>query len=123
VLLPSSQNSPGSNTPFPHLVWWACTSHPLAQPTPLPQQQSTAYIPVSPVRQLDMVFMIDNSPSMAPKQAKLQAQFPNLINALQDPTTANLPDLRVAIIDSDLGTDGAWQSGSCGPNAENGNSL
>ena len=108
--------------PVAPLVWWACTSHPLAQPTPLPQQQSTVYIPVSPVRQLDMVFMIDNSPSMAPKQAKLQAQFPNLINALQDPTTGNLPDLRVAIIDSDLGTDEAWTSGNCGPNAENGNS-
>jgi fibro-slime domain-containing protein len=63
---------------------------------------------------LDLVFMIDNSPSMAPKQAKMNAQFPRLIAALKD-TQGNLPDLRVAIIDSDLGTGGAYSSGSCGP--------
>jgi hypothetical protein len=104
------------------LLGWACTSHPLGQPLPDPVQQTNLYVDVSPVRQLDMVFMIDNSPSMAPKQAKLQAQFPKLIDALRDPNTNALPDLRIAIIDSDLGTAGAWASGSCGPNAENGNS-
>ncbi len=72
-------------------------------------------ISVSPKRLLDLVFMIDNSPSMAPKQDKLKAQFPNLIAALKDPSDGTLPDLRVAIIDSDLGTGGAYQSGSCGP--------
>jgi hypothetical protein len=97
------------------LVWWACTSHPLAQPTPAPVQETDIYISVSPVRLLDLVFMVDNSPSMAPKQDKLQAQFKNLLAALNDPQTNTLPDLRVAIIDSDLGTAGAYQSGSCGP--------
>jgi len=98
------------------LVWWACTSHPLTQPVPAPEQQTDIYISVSPTRLLDLVFMIDNSPSMAPKQAKLNAQFPKLIAALQDPNNNNaLPDLRVAIIDSDLGTNGAYSSGSCGP--------
>jgi hypothetical protein len=105
------------------LVWWACTSHPLTQPVPEPEQQTDIYISVSPTRLLDLIFMVDNSPSMAPKQAKLKAQFPLLLNALQDPNDPNgLPDLHVAIIDSDLGTGGAWSSGSCGPNAENGNS-
>jgi hypothetical protein len=33
-----------------------------------------------------------------------------------------LPDLRVAIIDSDLGTGGQYDSGPCGPNTENGQS-
>jgi len=80
-------------------------------------------ISISPTRLLDLVFMIDNSPSMAPKVAKMNAQLPKLIAALQDPNDNNsLPDLRVAIIDSDLGTGGAWTSGSCGPNASNGNS-
>ena len=97
------------------VTWWACSSHPLTQPTPQPMQESDLYISVSPVRQLDLVFMIDNSPSMAPKQAKLQAQFHNLLTTLQDPTDGTLPDLRVAIIDSDLGTGGAYTSGSCGP--------
>jgi hypothetical protein len=76
---------------------------------------------VVPNRMLDLIFMIDNSPSMAKKQDKLKAQFPKLIDALKDPLDGTLPDLRVAILDSDLGTGGAYSSGSCGPNTSNGN--
>jgi hypothetical protein len=57
---------------------------------------------------------------MAPKQQKLKDNFPTLLAALEDPTDGTLPDLRVAIIDSDLGTGGAIPSGNCGPNASNG---
>ena len=80
-------------------------------------QETDAYISVAPIRQLDMVFMIDNSPSMAPKVNKLAQQFPKLIETLRDPSDGRYPDLRVVIIDSDLGTGGAYQSGSCGPTA------
>jgi hypothetical protein len=52
---------------------------------------------------------------MAPKQAKLKAQFPKLIDALKDPGDGTLPDLRLALVDSDLGTGAAYSSGSCGP--------
>jgi hypothetical protein len=72
------------------------------------------YLTVAPVRDLDLVFMIDNSPSMAPKQAKMNAQFPKLIEALKDPADGTLPNLRVAIIDSDLGTAGAFTDPYCG---------
>ena len=101
--------------PIAPLVWWACTSHPLAQPTPAPEMQTDVYITVAPVRDLDLVFMVDNSPSMAPKQKKMNDNFPRLIAALKDPTDGTLPNLRVAIIDSDLGTGGAYSSGPCGP--------
>jgi hypothetical protein len=80
-------------------------------------QETELYISVAPVRQLDMVFMIDDSPSMAPKVSKLAQQFPKLLAALKDPNDGRYPDLRVAIIDSDLGTGGAYPSGSCGPTA------
>jgi hypothetical protein len=86
------------------LVWWACTSHPLEQPTPEPEMQTDVYISVAPIRQLDLVFMVDNSPSMAPKVTKMNTNFPKLIAALKDPGDGTLPDLRVAVIDSDLGT-------------------
>ena len=66
-------------------------------------------------RQLDLVVMVDNSPSMAPKVTKMNAQFPKLIAALKNPNDGTFPDLRVAIIDSDLGTGNAYSSGSCGP--------
>ena len=77
--------------------------------------QTDIYISVAPIRQIDLVTMVDNSPSMAPKIAKLNAALPQLIAALRDPTDGSLPDLRVAIIDSDLGTGGAHTSGPCGP--------
>jgi hypothetical protein len=84
----------------------------------------TVGISVSPKRMLDLVFMIDNSPSMTPKQEKLKAQFPKLLDALTDPVTGALPDLHIAIIDSDLGTGGAYPANStCGPNASNGNNT
>jgi hypothetical protein len=67
--------------------------------------------------------MVDNSPSMAPKVSKMNAQFPKLMAALKNPNDGTLPDLRVAIIDSDLGTGGAYPSGSCGPNTANGVSV
>ena len=73
------------------------------------------YIKVSPQRLLDLVVMIDNSPSMAPKVSKLNAGFPQMIAALRDPADGTLPDLRLAIIDSDLGTGCAYSAGSCGP--------
>ncbi len=85
-------------------------------------QETDIYISVAPSRLLDLVFMVDNSPSMAPKAAKMNAQFPRLIDGLKDPNDGTLPDLRVAIIDSDLGTGGAYDGGSCGPNSENGGS-
>jgi hypothetical protein len=89
-------------------------SQPISNPSGV-AQQTDIYITIAPNRQLDLVFMVDNSPSMAPKVAKMNAQFPKLIEALKDPSDNTLPDLRVAIIDSDLGTGGQYTSGSCGP--------
>ena len=97
------------------LAWLACTSHPLTQPAPQPYTNTDVYITVASRRLIDLVFMIDNSPSMAPKQEKLKAQFPKLIAALKDPSDGSLPDLRIAIIDSDLGTGNAYPNGACGP--------
>ncbi|HEX7508567.1 MAG TPA: hypothetical protein VF550_17470 [Polyangia bacterium] len=85
-------------------VLWACVSHPLEQPTPEPRQVTDAYITVAPMRHLDLLFMVDNSLSMKPKQDKMKAQFPKLIDALRDRLDQTLPDLRIAIVDSDLGS-------------------
>ena len=102
------------------MVWWACISHPLTQPTPEPEQQTDLYIAVSPVRKLDLVFMVDNSPSMSPKVDKMNKNLPNLLTALKDPSDGTYPDLHVAIIDSDLGTGGHYDKDtSCGPNKSN----
>jgi hypothetical protein len=79
-------------------------------------QQFDAYMSVAPGWKLDLVFMIDDSPSMGPKAGKLGGQLPEMLAALKDPSDGSYPDLRVAIIDSDLGTAGAYPTGPCGPN-------
>ena len=61
---------------------------------------------------LDLIFVIDNSVSMAPKQAKLAEQFPKLIAGLKDPISGKYPDLRVGFLSSDLGT---GYSDTCSP--------
>ena len=99
------------------LALWACVSHPLAQPFPQPVQETDAQVTIVPMRRLDLLFMVDNSPSMKPKQDKMRAQFPNLIDALRDPVDHTLPDLRIAILDSDLG---AAQSRQCPDSANYG---
>ena len=82
------------------LVLWSCVSHPLGQPRPEPGQETDAQITIVNMRHLDLLFMVDNSPSMKPKQEKMKAQFPKLIEALRDPADHTLPDMRIAIIDS-----------------------
>jgi len=93
---------------------WACVSHPLTQPIPEPRQVTDAYITVAPVRHLDLLFMVDNSPSMKPKQDKMKDQFPKLIDALRDPSDQTLPDLRIAIVDSDLGAGNSTRCSATG---------
>jgi hypothetical protein len=93
---------------------WACTSHPLSQPAPSPGIQTDAEVIVKPIKQLDLLFMIDNSNSMESKQQKMKEQFPRLIEALRDPSDKTLPDLRVAIVDSDLGSGASGASTKCG---------
>jgi hypothetical protein len=100
----------------------SCRSAAGSAPTSGVAQQIDSYISVSPVGKLDLVFMIDNSASMGPKAGKLNQQLPKMIKTLMDPGDGKYPDLRVAIIDSDLGTAGAYPSGPCGPNDSNGGS-
>ena len=70
--------------------------------------------PITDPGKLDVLFMVDNSQSMAPLQAKLQAAIPGFIDGLIDPTTAKLPDLHVAVITSSFGG-GAWSNvNQCG---------
>ncbi|HEX2661141.1 MAG TPA: hypothetical protein VHU40_22830 [Polyangia bacterium] len=62
---------------------------------------------------LDVLFMIDNSLSMAPLQAKMRAEIPRFIDTLAD-ANGQLPQLHVAVISSSFGG-GAWANvNQCG---------
>ncbi len=51
---------------------------------------------------LDVLFMIDDSSGMASTQAKLAAQIPSFINALES-FPSGLPNIHIAVVSSDLG--------------------
>lgn len=80
-------------------------------------------------RQLDLLFVIDNGPSMLDKQTSLLNNLPNFINVLQT-MQGGLPNIHIGVITPDLGTRGALDStpgptigsgpGSCADNGQAG---
>jgi len=88
---------------------WACNSRRLAIPDPAPAIIDTRQFKQSVNHKLDILFMVDDSSSMAPLQAKMQAQLPAFMDALVDDSTKQLPDLHVAVVSSSYGG-GAWSN-------------
>jgi hypothetical protein len=74
--------------------------------------RTTFTVPQSAVRALDMLFVVDNSPSMDAKQKALAASFPTLMTALQS-LPIGLPDLHVGVISSDFGAGQGEAGGNC----------
>lgn len=58
--------------------------------------------PAAP-RPLDLMLVIDDSPSMSDKQAALASTFPQLVARLEA-FAGGLPDLHIAIVSTDMGT-------------------
>jgi hypothetical protein len=72
-------------------------------------------IPVNINRDLDLLFLIDDSPSMADKQANLADNFPKFIQVLQS-IPGGLPNVHIGVATSDMGTQGlADMNPSFGP--------
>lgn len=84
-----------------------CNTHRLATPAPLPDVLDTRSFSRTINRKLDLLFMVDDSPSMAPLQAKMSAQLGTFMDVLADRVTGQLPDLHVAVVSSSFGG-GAW---------------
>jgi hypothetical protein len=72
---------------------------------PGPGMETHFSILTSPERAVDILFMVDNSSSMDPKQAALAEAFPSMIQKLQT-LDRGLPDIRIGVISSDMGNDG-----------------
>jgi hypothetical protein len=81
-----------------------------------PQQGRVEYtsFPVNLNRNIDILFVIDDSQSMADKQQNLKNNFPNFINVLNT-IQGGLPDVHIGVVNSDVGT-AATQDGGPGPN-------
>ncbi len=65
--------------------------------------QSTVSMSVIANRNLDILFVIDDSPSMEDKQLALAAAFPQMIDVLGQ-LDGGLPDLHIGVVTSDMGT-------------------
>src|SRR5687768_43044 len=73
-----------------------------------PQQGRVEYkdIPVTVNRDIDILFVIDDSPSMLDKQTNLKNNFPNFINVLNT-IEGGLPNVHLGVVSSDIGTKAA----------------
>ena len=69
-----------------------------------PEQGRVEYkdIPITVNRKIDILFVIDDSGSMADKQNNLATNFPNFINVLET-IPGGLPDVHIGVVSSDVG--------------------
>jgi hypothetical protein len=71
-----------------------------------------------PNRDLDILFVVDNSPSMTEEQQSLATNFPLMMDALST-LDDGLPNLHIGVVTSDMGTSGS-QSLMPGPSVGSG---
>ena len=83
-------------------VLWACNARSLTAPVPDPVQVGTQTFQQTLNREIDILFMIDDSPSMLPLQAKLLANFPVFMNVLKA-LPMGLPDVHIAVVSQNTG--------------------
>lgn len=89
------------------LTLWACSSHRLSVPDPVTRVIDQRSFAQSVGHKLDVLFMVDNSSSMSPLQAKMSAQLGTFMDILMD--DGRLPDMHVAVVSSSLGG-GKWSN-------------
>ncbi|HEY5938221.1 MAG TPA: hypothetical protein VIU61_26400 [Kofleriaceae bacterium] len=77
------------------------------QPPPAPVVRTEVLqLKANPNPDLDLLFVIDDSPSMADKQAALAAAFPKFLDELGN-LRGGIPNLHIGVISSDMGTKGS----------------
>lgn len=79
-------------------------------------------IPVRIERDLDLLFLIDKSPTMADEQAGLAANFPRFIEVLSQ-FEGGLPNVHIGVISQDLGAGGLTVGGNCAGAGDDGDLL
>ena len=103
----------------------ACPDRSLSEVEPIPENVEKKTIPVKLNRNIDLLFMVDNSGSMIEEQASLTTNFPAFINVLNT-IEGGLPDVHIGVISSNVGTGGV-NIGGCStatrPQGDDGNLL
>jgi len=83
-----------------------CPDRSISEVNPLQGRVEAKDIPIKINRKVDILFLIDNSPSMADKQKNLADNFPKFIDVL-DSIQGGRPDVHIAVVTSDMGSNGA----------------
>jgi hypothetical protein len=83
-----------------------CPDRTISPVDPLQGRVEAKDIPVKVNRNVDILFLIDDSPSMGDKQKNLATNFPRFIDVLRS-IQGGLPSIHIGVATSDLGAKGA----------------
>jgi hypothetical protein len=95
-----------------------CPTRDISKLDPSPAIEYRQDIPVSVNRNVDILFVIDNSDSMKEEQDSLAANFPRFINVLST-IEGGLPNVHIAVVSSDLGL-APFTAEACSGNGDDG---
>ncbi len=95
-----------------------CPGREVSKVDPNPTKEGLKDIPVEINRDIDILFVIDNSGSMAEEQASLASNFNRFINVLQN-IEGGLPNVHIGVVSTDVGA-GPFNISGCTGNGDNG---
>lgn len=96
----------------------ACPDREVARVDPRQNREQEKEVPVQINRNLDILFVIDNSGSMREEQASLTANFNRFINVL-DNIEGGLPNVHIGVVSTDIGA-GPYGIMGCTGSGDNG---
>ncbi len=99
-----------------------CPDRTISKLDPDQQKVELKDVPVNINRDLDILFLIDKSPTMADEQASLTANFPRFMQILAN-VEGGLPNVHIGVISQDIGAGGMTVGGNCTGSGDNGNLL
>ncbi len=86
------------------MIGGGCLNPPVAPPAVIVTQETRAHVDQNVKNHVDLLFMVDNSPSMTPKQEALKSKFPELIKVLDEFNASGHPAwYHIGVVTSDLG--------------------
>jgi hypothetical protein len=95
-----------------------CPGREVSKVDPKQSKEQENFVPVQLNRDVDILFVIDNSGSMAEEQASLAANFNRFINVLEA-IEGGLPNVHIGVISTDVGA-GPFGIQGCNGNGDNG---
>lgn len=95
-----------------------CPGREVAEVDPQPQKEELKDIPVEINRDIDILFVVDNSGSMQEEQNSLNNNFNRFINVLNN-IEGGLPNVHIGVVSTDTGA-GPFNIQNCTGNGDNG---